>query len=942
MLSEEAVEGGFCGKNLGIECSGIVAAVGEGVSELTVGQRVVCVARYCFSTYVTTLAPLVQPIPEWMTFEEAATIPATFLTALYALKNLGKIQPNDKVLIHAAAGGVGQAAIQLAHLFGAQVFATVGSRDNREFIEKELGVHPDRIMNSRTLDFVQEVMQKTDGRGVDLVLNSLSGEALKKSVGVLAPFGRFLEIGKRDIYGNSKLDLLPFGQNLSFFAIDLDRLNGSHPETSGRIFKKLMQLFYERKLKPLPRKVYSFGRVEEAFRYMQQGKHIGKVILSLQPDEPVRTLQPAFAFDPSAIYLLIGGLGGFGSAVAKWMAQRGATKMAFLSRSGASSPSANQTVEELVALGVQVAVEKADVVDRAQLDAALSRIRAHFPGSTFGGVMQAAMVLDDCLLDSMSADRFKRVAEPKVRGTQNLLEVFASEPIRFFVLFSSVSAVVGNLAQSNYAAANAYLDALAHQARRLGLPLVSINWGAIGDVGYVAERKDLEESMKKRGIYPLPIEHALCVLQWAVMDLPVQVVASPIVWKVAANTLPSLTTSRFRSLLLDDGSGEEGNGGDAGSAVSVFQQLSEVAEKERIDILSQSLRQKLSSMLGISVEDVEMSNKLTDLGVDSLMAVELKNWIDKEMKISLSVLDLTGGKNIGELASKILSLSSLAPSASSAEDAPSASAVPSVQQPQADREAEAVFRCYQRVPSGESPNARLVCFPYLGGEATAFQGWTSFLPSDVELYAYVPQPVSNWEDLLPTLLRQLALIDQAGPPAPLVFYGHSMGGLIAYEAASHFRQSSQLIVAAIASPDQPSFFAKEWEGWSDAVLASAPVEDFMRVAMQQGLIVNTTLDPEVIRSSILLGKRYLPWRKANGLVGQGKKQMQSKILAVDGEKDPIFKDKSQILSWQDYTVGPFEFLSIPDGGHLFLNEQAAMVHFQAALLPILTNTTQAQ
>jgi len=282
-------------------------------------------------------------------------------------------------------------------------------------------------MNSRTLDFVQEVMQKTDGRGVDLVLNSLSGEALKKSVGVLAPFGRFLEIGKRDIYGNSKLDLLPFGQNLSFFAIDLDRLNGSHPETSGRIFKKLMQLFYERKLKPLPRKVYSFGRVEEAFRYMQQGKHIGKVILSLQPDEPVRTLQPAFAFDPSAIYLLIGGLGGFGSAVAKWMAQHGATKMAFLSRSGASSPSANQTVEELVALGVQVAVEKADVVDRAQLDAALSRIRAHFPGSTFGGVMQAAMVLGNppspksspfapslCARCAPDGERLEQVSNPHV------------------------------------------------------------------------------------------------------------------------------------------------------------------------------------------------------------------------------------------------------------------------------------------------------------------------------------------------------------------------------------------------------------------------------------------------------------------------------------------------------------------------------------------------
>jgi NADPH:quinone reductase-like Zn-dependent oxidoreductase len=393
MLSDEAVEGGFCGRNLGIECAGVVAAVGEGVDELTVGQRVVCVARYCFSTYVTTLSPLVQPIPEWMTFEEAATIPATFLTALYALKNLGHIQPGESVLIHAAAGGVGQAAIQLAHLFGAEVYATVGTRDKREFIERELGVHPDRIMNSRNLDFVQEIAQKTNGRGVDLVLNSLSGEALKKSVGVLAPFGRFLEIGKRDIYGNSKLDLLPFGQNLSFFAIDLDRLNGSHPETSGRIFRKLMRLFYDRKLKPLPRKVYSFGRVEEAFRYMQQGKHIGKVILSLQPDEPVRTLLPAFALDPAPIYLLIGGLGGFGTAVAKWMAQHGAVKLAFLSRSGASSPSATQAVEELTALGASVVVEKADVVDHAQLLAALTRIRACFPASSFGGVMQAAMVL---------------------------------------------------------------------------------------------------------------------------------------------------------------------------------------------------------------------------------------------------------------------------------------------------------------------------------------------------------------------------------------------------------------------------------------------------------------------------------------------------------------------------------------------------------------------
>lgn len=271
MLGEEAVVGGFCTSNLGIECSGIITALGEDAAkEYKIGDRVVSVAKNCFSSRVRTISSLAVQLPDHITFEEAASIPATFLTAMYALNYLGRLSAGETVLIHAAAGGVGLAAIQLCRLAGAEVYATVGTEDKRRYLREEMQIPDDHIMSSRNLDFVEQIMQKTNGRGVDIVLNSLAGEALKKSMTILAPFGRFLEIGKRDIYGNSKLDMLPFGQNISFYAIDLDRLNGQKPHLGGKLFRELIGMFANRSLKPLPLNVYSYANVEQAFRFMQQ------------------------------------------------------------------------------------------------------------------------------------------------------------------------------------------------------------------------------------------------------------------------------------------------------------------------------------------------------------------------------------------------------------------------------------------------------------------------------------------------------------------------------------------------------------------------------------------------------------------------------------------------------------------------------------------------
>jgi len=311
--------------------------------------------------------------------------------------------------------------------------------------------------------------------------------------------------------------------------------------------------------------------------------------------------------------------------------------------------------------------------------------------------------------------------------------------------------------------------------------------------------------------------------------------------------------------------------------------------------------------------------------------VELKNWIDKEMKISLSVLDLTGGKSIDELCVKIMSLSSLVPASSSSSSANESSN--STSSPLSESlTSSTVFVCYQRIAAGKTPKARVVAFPYLGGEPSVFKKWTASLPSDVELYAYFPQKSSKWEELMPLLLQELSLIDKE-IPAPFVFYGHSIGGLIAYEAASHFRATSTLIVAAMSSPDVPSVFAREWEGWSDNVLETAPLADFMRVSMQQGLIVNTSLDQELIRSSAILIKRYPNWRKANGL-DKEKKLVTGKLVAVFADKDQLFKDISQFKTWKDYSKGEFVLQTISGAGHLFINEEEA----QRSLIPLLQAT----
>jgi acyl transferase domain-containing protein/NADPH:quinone reductase-like Zn-dependent oxidoreductase/NAD(P)-dependent dehydrogenase (short-subunit alcohol dehydrogenase family)/SAM-dependent methyltransferase/acyl carrier protein len=632
---------------LGDECAGIVTAVGEGVEGIAPGDRVAAIASG-FSTHLTVRADFVIPLPGHIGFGEGATIPITFLTAYYALHHLGRIRRGERILIHAAAGGVGLAAIQFAMDAGAEVFATAGSPEKREFL-RSLGVQ--HILDSRTLDFADRVMEITGGEGVDLVLNSLAGEAIPKSLGLLRGYGRFLEIGKTDIYQNSQLGLWPFRNNLSYFAIDLDRLFNDRPEIAGELFREVAAYFRDGRLKPLPHTAFPVSQAQAAFRHMAQARHIGKIVLDMR-DPDALLAPPAFRplpFKADATYLMTGGLGGFGVTVARWMVAKGARHLVLTGRSGAASEAARTAVAAMREAGAEVRIVQADVTDAAQVSALLEGIRDTMP--PLKGVLHAAMVLDDGFLAQLDQARLDKVLAPKVLGALHLHQQTLHDPLDLFVMFSSFATMVGNPGQGNYSAANAFLDGLAHHRRALMLPALSVNWGAIGDVGYVARHSEISRHFERHGLTAFIPARALAALEHMLRNNLVHAGAVDMDWQKWAKYMPEIGRSpRFSHLCA----GDEAAGEKAGDASSLRETLLAASGDERRGLLEDALRRQLATVLGTAPGKVDLNQPLSDHGLDSLMAVELSCLIEDTLGVKLPTIELVQTPSLTRLAERLL------------------------------------------------------------------------------------------------------------------------------------------------------------------------------------------------------------------------------------------------------------------------------------------------
>ena len=625
-LHEDALDSGFAGPGFGLEGAGIIEAVGPGVSAFKPGDEVMAFLPSRFCAHAVTTSDLVMRKPGRMSFAEAATLPIAFHTALYCIKYLAAMRPGESILIHGAAGGVGLAAVQLAARFGLEVHATAGSEEKRDFLRK-LGLV--NVYSSRSLSFAPQIMEATNGRGLDAVLNSLAGEYMAAGVSVLRPFGRFLEIGKRDFFQDSALRLKAFAKNLSFFGVDLDQLFIHNPDLSRRIVAELSDLFEKDELRPLPHVSYARNQSRAAFQTMQASGHMGKLVISMdEAGDGVRQreLPPAeLRLRRDASYLVSGGAAGFGLATAKRLAERGAGRLILVSRSGIKDEAGRQAVKDMQALGATVSVLKADVADAAGLETALQNALAE--GPPLAGLVHSAAVIDDAMISDITPERFRRGMAAKARGAWNLHRATLGSKLDFFVLYSSATTAFGNPGSAAYVAANGLLESLAAARRHMGLAATVIGWGPIIDTGMLQRNAQARQMLTGvLGVKGLHSRDALDRLEYCLVhDIPASHFFS-LNWDRPSPGLAASSSKRFEGLLA-------GKTAKSAEGLSPLETVRAAAPDEGRRILAGLLRGEIAEILCLPEERLPLDTPIADEGMDSLMAMELGMTIDQKFEL---------------------------------------------------------------------------------------------------------------------------------------------------------------------------------------------------------------------------------------------------------------------------------------------------------------------
>jgi phthiocerol/phenolphthiocerol synthesis type-I polyketide synthase C len=652
LLSDEAVENGFAGPTLGLEFAGTVTRTGADVEDFKEGDKVVGFGPSSFANHVVTKAAAISHVPPQMSFEAAATIPSVFFTVYYALHHLAHLQPGEKVLIHGAAGGVGIAAVQLAKHLGAEIHATASSTEKRDFLHL-LGV--DFIYDSRSLSFADEILAQTAGSGIDVVLNSLAGEAINSNLQVLKPFGRFLELGKRDFYENTRIGLRPFRNNISYFGIDADQLMQERPDLTSRLFAEVMELFADGVLHPLPYHVFEAENIIDAFRFMQQAKHIGKIVVTYRNgiqhvEKPAAAGHDGLQLSASASYLISGGLGGFGLRTAQWLVEKGARHLVLVSRSGAATAEARQGVERLRKMGATVLAKACDISDRSALADLLESIAITLP--PLRGVVHAAVVIDDGLINNLDGVRIERVLAPKIQGAQNLHDLTADMCLDLFVLFSSATTLFGNPGQASYVAANSWLEALAEHRRSVGLAATCVRWGAIEDTGFLARNRNILDALQNRmGGNAIPSQVALDMLESILLEKRSGLGVMELDWKSLSRFLPSSGSPVYAELARRMGGAHEGAGDHAEDIHTLMATLSAEALESRFISM---IKQDVGEILRISADKIDSDRSIYDMGLDSLMGVELVVALETRFGLRLPVMALRESASISRLAGVII------------------------------------------------------------------------------------------------------------------------------------------------------------------------------------------------------------------------------------------------------------------------------------------------
>ncbi|OJI96712.1 hypothetical protein ASPVEDRAFT_119070 [Aspergillus versicolor CBS 583.65] len=649
--------------DFGHEAAGIIRRTGPNATHLTLGDRVMLLSNSAFASTRVVAEDLCVKIPSGLSFEDAATMPCVYATSIYSIFNVGNLKKGESILIHSACGGVGLATIQLAQMVGADVYTTVGNEEKVKYLMETFGLPRNRIFNSRSESFVQDVMRETDNRGVDLALNSLSGELLHATWRCIAPFGKMVEIGKRDIMGSAKLDMGPFLANRSYCCVDLVELCLCKPSITNELLLRTIHLLKERYIHPIrPIKVFDSDHIVDAFRYMQQGVHLGKIVVSMRKEsgqaivnENVVQQKKITKLNKEGAYLLVGGLGGLGRSISTWMVERGARHIIYLSRRAGASKLHRDFGQELASMGCRVDFVQGTVLNFDDVSRAMKQAQGRL-----SGILQMSMALCDKSFPSMTKVEWDAAVDPKVKGTWNLHNASLSikANLDFFVLFSSLSGIIGLPGQTNYASANTFMDAFVQFRLNMALPACAIQIGPVEEVGYLAENQSVMQRFTHTGGLDSAVSEQELL---GAVEAAVNSTQKSFYLGVRSNM--SLNNPGERSPWKGDvrmaafHNGEEafstpefGSSNDLQSFITRAKADTDLLDKsESAHFLAREIGRKICSFLLKPEEDLQTNCSLSDLGMDSLVAIEVRQWWRSVFGFDISVLEMMGMGNLDGL-----------------------------------------------------------------------------------------------------------------------------------------------------------------------------------------------------------------------------------------------------------------------------------------------------
>ncbi len=892
-LPREAVEGGLFGDALGLECAGIVTQCGRHVSHVRVGDAVMALARGTLSGRVVARGVLTRKIPSGMGMADAAALPMALLTAWYSLVTLGRLEAGERVLIHGAAGGVGLVAVQLAQAMGAEVFATA-SRPKHDLL-RELGVR--YVFDSRSAAWADGVDAAAEGRGVNVVLNSLSGVQLTRGLRLLAPMGRFIEIGKVDLYANRRLAMGLLKDNGAWFSVDIDRLLVQAPQKMAAAFDEALHFFAVRRWPALSVSVHPLSGAADALALMAKGNHRGKIALAAAdvPVHPAEHLTVA----RDGVFLIAGGTRGFGLAVGTFLADRGARHLALLSRGGLRGEEETRAVAALRHRGVNVEIFATDVTDRLAVERVIAAI--HREERPLRGVFQSTLVLDDAMLDRMTRPQLDGPMAPKVAGTWNLHLATIGIPLDWFVSFSSISSIYGFPGQANYAAANRFLDDFALYRRSLGLPGTTINWGALQGAGFVERSAAVRSFLSNNGWETLTLEEALSAMERVLLEGHPQMAVFRADWSTVGRSFPAgLSSLRFAHL---HGAGAaEKDDGDLRVA------LTAAAPAARAMLLQGFIAGATGAIIGADGAKVDRQTPLNRLGLDSLMANQLRSVLTSRTGVEISLMQIMAGPTIADLANEMASR--FENTATSGSDRSGGQWV-------------------TRVTPVASPQLRLFCLPYLGAGASIYSRWQ--VGENVEVCAIAlpgreerigEPPLTDAHELIETMAGALLpLLD-----VPFAIYGHSFGGNLAFSLASflqerHGKVPDRVFIGAAVPPGIDNPLEEEFR-IADKDEAARLSDDALRALLQRLGAPSALIHDEAAFS------RMAPALRADLAIAKQRlfpsdHRLRCPIVAIAARGDHLYSEQL-LRHWQRHS-DDFS-LEVVNGGHLFVHEDEAMKH----------------